>query len=590
MIVSKRVDLAIARWLAGPSANAIVPVARQVFGAAERSEYVLVLVDRVRPDIVNLLSEVTAAQSVIVCAVNIDKDEFARSALVLNAEIVTIRDQIDLHRLLAVHGKPAVIVDALTMRSSGLCLMMMRLFISAIQGGGYYVVLDGAASGDSGRTIAPLVSYATSTVVDGRNNERDLDDDDYIFGAQIDSVTVSSGGMVLSKVGNGFAKLRHGEVDSVLQGRYGADWGRRLEVTRGRRIEFDVVRTTNRRDLCSKRFPQENRIPECSVREYRNVCVVPRQIVIKDDLLLPDTFRWGEARRLRNTALRDLNHYYATLPESIDEAPLISGEYFHLDLEYNKHFGHFMTEAIPRLYGWDAAREAFPEVRILTNSHSDGGRPATYQRDLLEAYGISQDRIHVIDSPVKVERLVCARPLFENMRFADPRLAQTYSRIRQGLLESVGVSPGKPVRKIFVSRRRGMWRECTNSDELERFFSSRGFEIIRPEGHSIAEQARIFSEARVVAGYIGSALYNIMFAASDIDVVGFVNESYVATNEFLISSVMGHRLHMFFGNEFGKEGRSKDVDGRPVGGTNSDYFFDLKRNGPQLEDLLDRIG
>ena len=170
MIVSKRVDLAIARWLAGPSANAIVPVARQVFGAAERSEYVLVLVDRVRPDIVNLLSEVTAAQSVIVCAVNIDKDEFARSALVLNAEIVTIRDQIDLHRLLAVHGKPAVIVDALTMRSSGLCLMMMRLFISAIQGGGYYVVLDGAASGDSGRTIAPLVSYATSTVVDGRNN------------------------------------------------------------------------------------------------------------------------------------------------------------------------------------------------------------------------------------------------------------------------------------------------------------------------------------------------------------------------------------------------------------------------------------
>ena len=39
----------------------------------------------------------------------------------------------------------------------------------------------------------------------------------------LDSVTVSSGGMVLSKVGNGFAKLRHGEIDSVLQGRYGAD-------------------------------------------------------------------------------------------------------------------------------------------------------------------------------------------------------------------------------------------------------------------------------------------------------------------------------------------------------------------------------
>jgi hypothetical protein len=33
----------------------------------------------------------------------------------------------------------------------------------------------------------------------------------------------------------------------------------------------------------------------------------------------------------------------------------LSGQYYYLDGEYPKHFGHFMTEIIPRLYAWDAA-------------------------------------------------------------------------------------------------------------------------------------------------------------------------------------------------------------------------------------------
>ena len=246
-----------------------------------------------------------------------------------------------------------------------------------------------------------------------------------------------------------------------------------------------------------------------------------------------------------------------------------------------------MTEAVPRLYAWELAQATHPDIRILTNSRADRGRPPAYQRILLEAYGIDDDQVEVITSPVTVDALVCAMPLMQNGRFADPRLARTCHRLRDGLLERSEPN-AKPHRRLFISRKPDMWRECLNRDELEERFTRRGFTIIRPEGHSIVEQARMFYEADVVAGYIGSALYNIMFARRPIDVIGFINQSYLATNEYLICSALGHRLHLFYGDEI-TDGRGKDCEGRDLGVTNRDYVFNIERDGDQLDELLDSL-
>ena len=98
----------------------------------------------------------------------------------------------------------------------------------------------------------------------------------------------------------------------------------------------------------------------------------------------------------------------------------------------------------------------------------------------------------------------------------------------------------------------------------------------------------MFYEVDVVAGYIGSALYNIMFARRPIDVIGFINQSYLATNEYLICSALGHRLHLFYGDEV-INGRKKDCEGRELGVTNRDYVFNFERDGDQLDELLDSL-
>ena len=79
-----------------------------------------------------------------------------------------------------------------------------------------------------------------------------------------------------------------------------------------------------------------------------------------------------------------------------------------------------------------------------------------------------------------------------------------------------------------------------------------------------------------------------MFARRPIDVIGFINQSYLATNEYLICSVLGHRMHLFYGDEI-TDGRGKVCEGRDLGVTNRDYVFNIERDGDQLDELLDSL-
>lgn len=547
-------------------------------------------VDGPQPHLSSYLALTLGARELIVCTMQAEwdgqseADPVEHSGLIGHARVVPFTNQVDLHQALATHGRFDVLVDVLT-HSARMRAMSAQLFIGAVRDGGYYIAINGAVLGERPDT-AELITSASRSLA-GLHGEGTLSGDEQAYGEQVASLTILDGGIVLRKRGDGFVKLRYTETPSILSARYGESWGRSLETTPARVTPLEVIGVTNNPGLYAKRLPHENRIPDTSVLEYRDVCIAPRQVLVKDHLLLPNTFRLATTKRLVNTALKDLNHYYDVPMVGTESAPRLEGTFFYLDIEYNRHFGHFMTEVVPRLYAWELARATHPDIRVITNSKSNHGRPPAYQRILLEAYGIDDDQVEVIASPVKVDTLVCAMPLMQNGRFADPALASTCHRLRDGLL--VRSKPNeKPRRRLFISRKPDMWRECLNGGDIEERFARRGFTIIRPEEHSIVEQVRMFYEVDVVAGYIGSTLYNIMFARRPIDVIGFINQSYLATNEYLICSALGHRLHLFYGDEV-IDGRKKDCEGRELGVTNRDYVFDFERDGDQLDELLDSL-
>ena len=79
---------------------------------------------------------------------------------------------------------------------------------------------------------------------------------------------------------------------------------------------------------------------------------------------------------------------------------------------------------------------------------------------------------------------------------------------------------------------------------MEALFADHGFTVVHPEDHSLPDQARMVRDAEVVAGFAGSGMFQIALAGGPKHVVLVGSESYTASNEYLISSVVGHRLDL----------------------------------------------
>ncbi len=76
-------------------------------------------------------------------------------------------------------------------------------------------------------------------------------------------------------------------------------------------------------------------------------------------------------------------------------------------------------------------------------------------------------------------------------------------------------NPLNATERLFVSRKHWQGgRAIDFHDELESLMLSHGFRIVYPETLSLAEQAHLFSTARIVVGEDGSALHNVIFSAA----------------------------------------------------------------------------
>jgi capsular polysaccharide biosynthesis protein len=83
-------------------------------------------------------------------------------------------------------------------------------------------------------------------------------------------------------------------------------------------------------------------------------------------------------------------------------------------------------------------------------------------------------------------------------------------------------------RRLYVSRRSQHMRVLVNEVALEAALVRRGFQIVRPEGMSVADQIRLFAEADVIVGPTGAGLTNALFAAPGCRVVEIQPENFAS--------------------------------------------------------------
>ena len=443
------------------------------------------------------------------------------------------------------------------------------------RGGSLAVRLSGPARAVQQDVTATLTARAAGMAAPapGRDHRRNSERDLAALGASTCDLRIEDGWLRATQEVATLAKVPELEADRVLADRPAA--GRVLERLPG--IRFDsraVVRSS-----APLRIRHDIEAPPMSLREYDDVTCLGRQAAYGDGFVLPESYRHPFKRRLRNVAFAEWAPRFVREPEPAEDQ--LEGPFFLLDSYVRGHFGHALTDQLGHVWGWSAAQARHPELRALLFA-KPGESLAEWELDLLEAGGVPPDRVVLAHRPTRVDTLLCTSPMFGMPEYVHPSIATTYAVVGSALADRASTDVPGPLR-IFCTRRPGK-RTCHNASEVEALFADHGFTIVHPEDHSLPDQARLVRDAEVVAGFAGSGMFQIALAGGPKHVVLVGSESYTASNEYLISSVVGHRLDLVLCRP--DVPRTGGFDNASY---QSDFTFDHDREGVFLRSVLDEL-
>lgn len=483
-----------------------------------------------------------------------------------------------LHSSMSADGPFDVIVDD-TRRSAGRAARLRTLFFH-VKRGGVYLVRNVRADRKPGipddnvlRLLSRLIAIKAQG---GTRSKGQRQNDARSLASAIGRVSLESEHLLLTSRVTALAKMREDEMNKVIGLRDGK--AARILQTRPA-IEFEsrcVLREN--RAVRGVGMYEIYRAPEMSLREYHDVLCSPGQVAIQGNLLLPDTYRHNARRRLINRYTEELSPRFAKPLGDVSQAESLPGAYFYLDSTFRGHFGHAMTEQLSRLWAWPDGKRAEPGLKALM-AVNKGRELASWEFALFRAAGIDPSDIVFVREPVRVERLLSATPMLSMPSYVHPDIEETWGRVGH---ELAALAPDRVYpTKIFCSRRTEK-RACHNAVEVESFYASHGFEVIYPEDYPLPEQSQIFRRAEVVSGFAGSGLFSLAFCSSPKRVVMISSDSYTATNEYLIASVLGHEIDFVTSRaDFARPEKGWDKDAYQ-----STFTFDFDREGVYLKDIL----
>lgn len=221
------------------------------------------------------------------------------------------------------------------------------------------------------------------------------------------------------------------------------------------------------------------------------------------------------------------------LPESfevVDEPVLFGGHLM-------KHYGHFIIESMSRLW----ARDLFPTLPLLFTSPRKWRDRPGYGVDVFKALDLDS-RIRLVDRPTLFREVVCPATAFEYRWKVFSVADEPHSAVASALEGSSERSWRRPA---YLTRS-GLSDDLRKSDaepELEQELSRRGFDVLRPETMSLAEQISLFEQAPLVVGTVGSALHTALFSRSPRTRLGILNWGRGYENCLLIDAVKQHTAY-----------------------------------------------
>ncbi|MEM6544983.1 MAG: glycosyltransferase family 61 protein [Pseudomonadota bacterium] len=200
-----------------------------------------------------------------------------------------------------------------------------------------------------------------------------------------------------------------------------------------------------------------------------------------------------------------------------DGSASIAGTWIYMGL-LHRHFGHFLVDSLPRL--WPALLPTLKgRVGFLVDEGVHVSQDQTLfgqdSRDhfaltLLERLGLGRERFLALEAHSRVEKLLVPVPVWRREHthyYSTPMANDLWNSLRSE-------RQNRPNRVYFTRRHftaSGGGRPLSNEGAVEKLFESRGFTVIAPEEMALTEQLDLLADSEVIAGTLGSNMFNAVF-------------------------------------------------------------------------------
>ncbi len=170
------------------------------------------------------------------------------------------------------------------------------------------------------------------------------------------------------------------------------------------------------------------------------------------------------------------------------------------------NYFHFMAHFLPRIHLLQQAGVSLNQISYFLVNRS---RAPFFDEGLLAA-GIHPGQRKALNHE---DHYLCEHLYFSSIPGQNMHLPEWVLKYLRGLFlrEPGEASSIAPFRKLYISRRKAKKRHLLDEAELISVIAGFGFEVVELESFSIREQAKIFSEARLVLGCHGAGLTNVVF-------------------------------------------------------------------------------
>ena len=221
----------------------------------------------------------------------------------------------------------------------------------------------------------------------------------------------------------------------------------------------------------------------------------------------------------------------------------LTGESGMLSAPGGNTYYHWLFEVLPR---FELLRLAGHEPQTLDWLIVNAKR-ARFQRELLEWLGVRAEQVVSSD---RDKHLECERMILPSLpgRSGFPP-GWVIDYLRQRVMPVADRVPRSAHERIYISRQRGSKRRLHEAAGVEALLAELGFHTVFPEEHSVAEQIRLFRDARLVLGIHGSGLSNIVFSAPGTAVVEIFEPVQTPTHYWFLSRRLGLRYRGLIGRE-----------------------------------------